>query len=128
MPALPLDCNYSLDWGDAHIVSLDTNLIVDAVRSERMLAWLNADLQSTRKPWKIVFFHHTPYDPARGSEPETRLTRELIVGVAGNVVADIAAGGRIQTVTLALAAGTHKVSAMRVYATNTTATGLKGVY
>ena len=72
---------YSFDWGDAHFVSLDSNLVSDAVRSPRMLAWLSADLEATRKQWKIVYFHHAPYDPARGNEPETRLSRELIAPI-----------------------------------------------
>ncbi|WP_031498476.1 metallophosphoesterase [Bryobacter aggregatus] len=51
---------YSFDWGDAHFVSLDSNLLrMDA--SERMLQWLEEDLKGTGKFWKIVFFHHTPY-------------------------------------------------------------------
>lgn len=72
---------YSFDWGDVHFVSLDSNLMPDAVRGRRMLDWLNADLQATRKQWKIVCWHHTPYDGARGHEPEARLAREMFVPV-----------------------------------------------
>ena len=72
---------YSFDWGDVHFVSLDSNLMPDPARSRRMLDWLNADLQATRKAWKIVFWHHTPYDAARGTEAEARLSRELITPI-----------------------------------------------
>jgi acid phosphatase type 7 len=52
---------YSFDWGDAHFVSIDSNLLPDPDASVRMLAWLDADLAATGKYWKIVFLHHPPY-------------------------------------------------------------------
>ena len=72
---------YSFEWGDVHFVSLDSNLLPDPTRSRRMLDWLNADLQATRKAWKIVYWHHAPYDAARGAEAEARLAREQIVPI-----------------------------------------------
>ena len=72
---------YSFDWGDVHFVSLDSNLMPDPTRARRMLDWLNTDLQATRKTWKIVYWHHTPYDAARGAEAEARLAREQIVPI-----------------------------------------------
>jgi acid phosphatase type 7 len=72
---------YSVDWGDVHFVSLDSNLLPETARARRMLDWLNADLGATRKPWKIVSWHHTPHDAARGEEPEARLSREQIVPI-----------------------------------------------
>ena len=72
---------YSFDWGDAHVVSLDSNLLLDPGRGRPMLEWLNEDLARTRKLWKIVTWHHTPYDGARGEEPEARLAREFVVPI-----------------------------------------------
>ena len=51
---------YSFDWGDAHFVSVDSNLL-DTPSASPMLAWLDQDLKRTQKFWKIVYFHHTPY-------------------------------------------------------------------
>ena len=51
---------YSFDWGDAHFVSVDSNLLATA-RGPAMLAWLDADLAATDRYWRIVFLHHTPY-------------------------------------------------------------------
>jgi uncharacterized protein (TIGR03437 family) len=51
---------YSFDWGDAHFTSIDSNLLPTA-SVDRMLAWLENDLRSTRNFWKIVFLHHPPY-------------------------------------------------------------------
>jgi hypothetical protein len=56
-----------------------------------------------------------------------RLTRQLVIGVAGNIKVDIAAGGRIQTKILPVQAGTYKMAVSRVYATGTTATAIAGV-
>jgi hypothetical protein len=55
--------NYSFDWGDVHVVALDTNCIkpVDPTTQgcdrDGMLAWLRNDLAATRAPWKIAIFH-----------------------------------------------------------------------
>jgi uncharacterized protein (TIGR03437 family) len=51
---------YSFDWGDAHFVSVDSNLL-PTTASARMLSWLDSDLAATGKYWKIVFLHHPPY-------------------------------------------------------------------
>jgi acid phosphatase type 7 len=60
VPAQDAGRYYSFDWGDAHFVSLDSNLLpLDA--GPRMLAWLDADLAATGKYWKVVFLHHPPY-------------------------------------------------------------------
>src|SRR5439155_2445433 len=54
---------YSFDWGNAHFVSLDTNLPLEqAVEGAGpMLEWLEQDLKATRQFSRIVFFHHPPY-------------------------------------------------------------------
>ncbi len=51
---------YSFDWGDAHFVSIDSNLLQKDAAA-RMLTWLDKDLGATQKFWKIVFVHHPPY-------------------------------------------------------------------
>ncbi len=61
VPAADAGRYYSFDWGEAHFVSLDTNLLVHAEIAERMLGWLDRDLGSTSRFWKIVFFHHPPF-------------------------------------------------------------------
>ncbi|NHZ86260.1 MAG: hypothetical protein GWP19_10320, partial [Planctomycetia bacterium] len=55
---------YSFDYGMVHFVSLNTEWITgnykDGARATTMKTWLEADLVSTNKPWKVVFFH-IPY-------------------------------------------------------------------
>ncbi len=56
---------YSFDYGIAHFISLDTEILKggyrDPVRAEEMKTWLANDLASTGKQWKIVFFHKQTY-------------------------------------------------------------------
>ncbi|MFT7621651.1 MAG: putative MPP superfamily phosphohydrolase [Myxococcota bacterium] len=59
---------YSFDYGDVHMVSVETNdapLIIAGLYElsgePSMLSWLRADLAASDKPWKIAFFHHPPY-------------------------------------------------------------------
>ncbi|MDI6605215.1 MAG: stalk domain-containing protein [Thermoanaerobacteraceae bacterium] len=56
---------YSFDYGNAHIVMLDSQedeeepVAGDILEAQKV--WLDKDLSSTNKTWKIVFFHKTPY-------------------------------------------------------------------
>ena len=71
---------YSFDFGAGHFISLDTTRILDS--GDRgvnpQVEWLENDLASTTKTWKIVYFHHPPYTTAlHGSDlqkPEIRQT------------------------------------------------------
>jgi hypothetical protein len=60
LPTNPIDGTerfYSFDFGDLHVVGLDTNQPMTAAT----LDWLAADLAATARRWKMVFFHHTVY-------------------------------------------------------------------
>lgn len=54
---------YSFDWGDLHVVAIDTNCItpVDAATqgcdAKTMLAWVREDLAASKAPWKAAIFH-----------------------------------------------------------------------
>lgn len=53
---------YSLDYGNLHIVSLDSQLSArDEQQREVMKEWLVADLSANQSDWTIVIFHHPPY-------------------------------------------------------------------
>jgi uncharacterized protein (TIGR03437 family) len=51
---------YSFDWGDAHFVTIDSNLLEEE-RAAEMLAWVERDLARTTRYWRIAVFHHPPY-------------------------------------------------------------------
>lgn len=53
---------YSIDVGAVHFVSLNTQRIrPGTTERDDMLAWLDADLAATTRPWKVVFFHKAVY-------------------------------------------------------------------
>ncbi|MEO8098002.1 MAG: metallophosphoesterase [Acidobacteriota bacterium] len=75
---------YSFDWGNAHFVSLDTNdaLSEAAAGNGPMLDWLDADLRSTSKFWRIVVMHHPAYSAGfHSTEPESKLVRQYITPI-----------------------------------------------
>ncbi len=52
------ELNYSFDAGDAHLVALNS---VARELTPQVREWLQRDLISTTRTWKIVYFHHPPY-------------------------------------------------------------------
>lgn len=84
VPAQDQGRYYSFDWGNAHFISLDTNdSLLEAVRGTGgMLRWLEADLETSQKFWRIVVLHHSPYAAGQHeSEIEGRLIREHITPI-----------------------------------------------
>jgi len=60
---------YSFDYGAAHIAVLNRSFTYefsDSADRQKMVyaesAWLDADLASTRQPWKIVIYHDATYN------------------------------------------------------------------
>jgi len=85
VPPEGLGLYYSFDWGDVHFVALDTNdpLSRAILSSGPMLDWLENDLQTTRKFWRIAFFHHPPYPTSSHHENDEvcAAVREYIVPI-----------------------------------------------
>jgi hypothetical protein len=48
-----LEREFSFDYGDVHIVGIDSNIVTQDTAD-----WLEADLQANTLPWTIVYFHH----------------------------------------------------------------------
>ncbi len=60
---------YSFDYGLAHFIALDTNMIsTDPADAQNV--WLEADLAANTKPWTFVLFHHPPYTSGPHGETE----------------------------------------------------------
>ena len=60
---------YSFDWGDLHVVVLDSEKLIPA-----QMEWLEADLAAhATSPWVIALFHRAPYSSGeRGPDMPTR--------------------------------------------------------
>ncbi|MGI9295686.1 MAG: metallophosphoesterase, partial [Pseudomonadales bacterium] len=53
---------YSFDYGNVHVVSLDSQLSArDKQQRTTMRKWLVEDLSNNNLDWTIVIFHHPPY-------------------------------------------------------------------
>jgi 3',5'-cyclic AMP phosphodiesterase CpdA len=53
--------NYSLDYGDAHFLCLDSNQYVDPTDTA-LQAWIEQDLSGTDALWKFVVYHHPSFN------------------------------------------------------------------
>jgi acid phosphatase type 7 len=59
---------YSFDWGNVHLVGLDTERIGTA-----QATWLDEDLRKNRLPWTVVFGHRPPFSSGEhGSNDDFR--------------------------------------------------------
>ena len=67
---------YSFDYGNIHIISLDSH---DEDRSpgSSMLTWLENDLAATSQDWIVVIFHHPPYSKGSHDSDNTGETRMI---------------------------------------------------
>ena len=89
---------YSVDYGNVHIVSLDSQLSNrDDAQRAAMAGWLTADLSSNLRDWTIVIFHHPPYtkgenhdSDAEGAEIDMR---EVFTPIFETYGVDVVYGG-----------------------------------
>lgn len=54
---------YSFDYGNCHIIVLDSNSLglPGTGDYDKIASWLRRDLARSRQPWKFVVCHHPPY-------------------------------------------------------------------
>jgi uncharacterized protein (TIGR03437 family) len=86
---------YSFDWGNVHLISLDSNdaLVRAAQGKGAMLEWLEKDLRETRQLWKIVFAHHPPYSSTGRVDTSPTLMRDLVVPILERHGVQLVLGG-----------------------------------
>ena len=64
---------YSVDYGNVHLVSLDSQLSArDSDQRAAMRDWLIDDLSNNTLDWTIVIFHHPPY--SKGANHDSDFT------------------------------------------------------
>jgi len=65
---------YSFDHGPIHFVCLDSQTS-DRSDSGPMATWLRSDLAATPKPWRVAFWHHSPYSKgSHDSDTDLKMT------------------------------------------------------
>jgi len=89
---------YSADFGNVHIVSLDSQLSSrDDQLRQHMQQWLIADLNQNKSDWTIVFFHHPPYSKGVNHDSDQEQTlidmRESFVPVFDKYGVDVVYSG-----------------------------------
>ena len=77
---------YSLDYGNVHVVSLDSQLSnQDDAKRAAMRQWLIDDLSANEQDWTVVIFHHPPYSKGENHDSDLEETeidiRETFVEV-----------------------------------------------
>ncbi len=88
---------YSFDYGPVHFVVLDSQgqeegaQILSAQKS-----WLDQDLKATNQPFKVVFFHKSPY-PVKNNRPNTDVKAAFCTILEQNHV-DLVVNGHDHTV------------------------------
>jgi hypothetical protein len=86
---------YSFDYGNIHIVVLDSHETDRSVGSA-MLTWLEADLAANAKDWNIAFWHHPPYSKgSHDSDTELELMemRQNVVPILDDYGVDLTLSG-----------------------------------
>ena len=72
---------YSLDWGNAHFVALNSELYHEdnSDSPEEQKAWLERDLSQTHQLWKFVFLHRGLYSSSKhGGDEKIRKDLEPV--------------------------------------------------
>lgn len=81
--------NYSFDYGNAHFAVLNTNDLLSI--SKAQLKWLENDMKSTDKDWKIVFFHKAPYSLGKDAKwPDALYLQKSLTDVLDECNVDMA--------------------------------------
>ena len=85
---------YSFDYGNAHIIVLDTTEDAYQGLSATQLAWLRADVANTDREWVILSMHKGPYTSgAHATDSEVSVLRELFLGKLDDLGIDLVIQG-----------------------------------
>ena len=90
---------YSFDYGNIHIVSLDS-YISDKSKTGPMMTWLKNDLDNTEADWIIAFWHHPPYTKGHHDsdiEEPSILIRENALPILESHGVDVVLSGHSHT-------------------------------
>ncbi|MCK4750926.1 MAG: metallophosphoesterase, partial [Bacteroidales bacterium] len=58
---------YAFTWGNAAFYSISS---VSATNIDEQKIWLEKEIGDSKKPFQIVYFHHSPYSPGRHGDTE----------------------------------------------------------
>ncbi|RUT31754.1 hypothetical protein EJP77_10225 [Paenibacillus zeisoli] len=98
---------YSYDYGDVHFTVLNSqNTEANTDQSEKMgdilaeqAAWLDNDLKSTNKKWKIVFYHKASYYSRSSRDVDAEVVKKAFQPIIDKYHVDLVFGGHDHTIT-----------------------------
>ncbi len=86
--------NYSFDYGNAHFAVLNTNDLIMLTLSDAQLKWLENDLNSTDKDWKVVMVHKSAYTMGKDAKwPDALYLQESLIPVCDAAGVDLVLSG-----------------------------------
>ncbi|MGN0574293.1 MAG: fibronectin type III domain-containing protein [Acutalibacteraceae bacterium] len=101
--------NYSFDYGNAHFAVLNTNDLLSI--SIAQLKWLENDMNSTDKDWKIVCMHKSPYTLGKdGKWPDALYLQKSLTKVLDKCDVDLVMSGHDHQYLRTKALKSNKVS------------------
>ncbi len=84
--------NYSFDYGNIHFAVVNTNDVLAI--SIPQLTWLENDLKSTDKDWKIVLMHKSPYSLGKDAKwPDALYLQKSLTRVVDECGVDLVLSG-----------------------------------
>ena len=84
--------NYSYDYGNIHFAVLNTNDLLAI--SIPQLQWLENDMKSTDKDWKIVLMHKSPYSLGKDAKwPDALYLQKALTRVVDECDVDLVLSG-----------------------------------
>lgn len=84
--------NYSYDYGNIHFAVLNTNDILSI--SIPQLEWLENDMKSTDKDWKIILMHKSPYTLGKdGKWPDALYLQKSLTRIVDECDVDLVLSG-----------------------------------
>lgn len=98
---------YSYDYGDVHFTVLNSqNTEANTDQSVKMgdilaeqAAWLDNDLKSTNKKWKIVFYHKASYYSRSSRDVDAEVVKKAFQPIIDKYHVDLVFGGHDHTIT-----------------------------
>ena len=83
--------HYSFDYGNAHFVVMDSNLMgSEGSVTEAGQDWLESDLQNSNKEWKFVMFHHPAYEVTSYDNTKSDILKQYWVPILESNDVDMA--------------------------------------
>lgn len=84
--------NYSYDYGNIHFAVLNTNDLLSI--SIPQLEWLENDMKSTDKDWKVVLMHKSPYSLGKDAKwPDALYLQKALTRVVDECDVDLVLSG-----------------------------------